>query len=98
MHSGENAPHLQEDIPDFFSDFEKRVKRSSISLSTLGVKVVFFEGGCLPGSPEKIQMEQSKNRDAYDVNISTVKSVSGLAVEVLNSDPLRTVNHWPFLC
>ena len=33
----------------------------------------------------------------YEVNISTVRSVSGFAVEVLKLGPLLTVNHWPFL-
>ena len=33
----------------------------------------------------------------HEVNISTVRSVSGLAVDVLKLAPLLTVNHWPFL-
>src|ERR1700722_15566181 len=33
----------------------------------------------------------------YDVIISTVRSVSCFAIEVLNFEPLCTVNHWPFL-
>lgn len=30
--------------------------------------------------------------------MSAVRSVSGLAIEVLKFDPFRTVNHCPFLC
>ena len=33
----------------------------------------------------------------YEVNMSTVRSVSGLLVDVLKLGPLSTVNHWPFL-
>lgn len=29
--------------------------------------------------------------------MSTVRSVSGLAVDVLKLEPFPTVNHWPFL-
>lgn len=36
-------------------------------------------------------------QSTHDVNISTVKSVSGFAVEVLKLEPFLTVNHWPFL-
>ena len=35
--------------------------------------------------------------NAYDVSMSTVRSVSGLASLVLNSGPFVTVNHCPFL-
>ena len=33
----------------------------------------------------------------YLVSMSTVRSVSGFAMEVLKLDPFETVNHWPFL-
>ena len=33
-----------------------------------------------------------------DAIMSAVRSVSGLAIEVLKFDPLCTVNHCPFLC
>ena len=33
-----------------------------------------------------------------DAIISAVRSVSGLAMDVLKFDPLCTVNHCPFLC
>ena len=33
-----------------------------------------------------------------DAIISAVRSVSGLAIDVLKFDPLFTVNHCPFLC
>ena len=33
----------------------------------------------------------------YEVSMSTVKSVSGLVVDMLKLEPLLTVNHWPFL-
>lgn len=41
--------------------------------------------------------ENNQRRCTDDTSISAVKSVSGLAVEVLNLGPLWTVNHWPFL-
>ena len=33
----------------------------------------------------------------YLVSMSTVRSVSGFAMEVLKLEPFETVNHWPFL-
>lgn len=33
----------------------------------------------------------------YDVSMSAVRSVSGLAVDVLKLAPFLTVNHWLFL-
>jgi len=33
-----------------------------------------------------------------DAIMSAVRSVSGLAMDVLKFDPLCTVNHCPFLC
>ena len=35
--------------------------------------------------------------ETHDVNMSTVRSVSGLAVDVLKLGPLCTVNHCIFL-
>lgn len=35
--------------------------------------------------------------ETHEVNMSTVRSVSGFAVDVLKLGPLCTVNHWTFL-
>jgi hypothetical protein len=40
---------------------------------------------------------QDSKMETYDVNMSTVRSVSGFVVDVLNLGPLCTVNHWIFL-
>ena len=66
---------------------------------TFCLEVVLFEGGSLPRAPEGGQksVERCYKMDTHDVNISAVRSVSGLAVDRLNSGPFVTVNHWPFL-
>jgi len=66
---------------------------------TFCLEVVLFEGGSFPRASEGDQ-KSVKHGDkiaTHDANISAVRSVSGLAVERLNSGPFVTVNHWPFL-
>ena len=66
-------------------------------------EVVLFVGRIFPRSADHSEwaLEVGENnqrmRCTDDTSISTVKSVSGLTMEVLNLGPLWTVNHWPFL-
>ena len=66
---------------------------------TFCLEVVLFEGGSLPrasvGGQESVK--HCYKMATHDANISAVRSVSGLAVDRLNSGPFVTANHWPFL-
>lgn len=66
---------------------------------TFRFKVILFEGGSFPRASEEGQKSAKHcNKTAtHDANISAVRSVSGLAVDKLNSGPFVTENHWPFL-
>lgn len=72
---------------------------SSVCGNSFCFKVVFFEGGCFPCSSIGLFSYERILRDvgAYEVSMSTVRSVSGLAVDVLKLTPFCTVNHCPFL-
>lgn len=67
----------------------------------LRVKVVLLEGRGLPGSTLWLsginEYKTGTQKATYDVNISVVRSVSGLATDVLKFGPFCTVNHCPFL-
>jgi hypothetical protein len=66
---------------------------------TFCLEVVLFEGSSFPRASEGGQ-KLAKHCDkiaTHNANISAVRSVSGLAVDKLNSGPFVTVNHWPFL-
>lgn len=72
---------------------------TTVGWDTFRLEVVLFEGGSLPRASEGGE-EPGMHSDkiaTHDDNISAVRSVSGLAVERLNSGPFVTVNHWPFL-
>jgi len=72
---------------------------TTVGWDTFRLEVVLFEGGSLPCASEGSQesVTHSDKVATHDANISAVRSVSGLAVERLNSGPFVTVNHWPFL-
>jgi hypothetical protein len=61
------------------------MKSATRSWSTLSLEIVFFEIGCLPRPPRKLcKPIKATSRETDEVSMSTVKSVSGFAVEVLN--------------
>lgn len=67
------------------------MKSAAIRGYTLGFEVVFFEDRCLPfttGSRCQIIVDNFDVVDTNDVNMSTVRSVSGFAVDVLKFGPL----------
>jgi hypothetical protein len=76
------------------------VESTAIRIYTLCFKVVLFEMCRFPGPTIEDRLSgkfREGRKGTNDVNISTVRSVSGFAVEVLKFGPLWTVNHWPFL-
>ena len=67
------------------------MKSAAVRGYTLSVEVIFFEDGCLPfttGSRCQIIVDNFVEVDTDDVNMSTVRSVSGFAVDVLKFGPL----------
>ena len=45
-----DAPHLEENITDFFSYFEERVKYTTVSWYALSLEIIFLEGRSFPGA------------------------------------------------
>lgn len=45
-----DAPHLQENVPDFFAHFEEGVKHTAVCRDALSFEIVFLEGGGFPGA------------------------------------------------
>ena len=81
-----NIPHLEGDVAELFSDFEQWVQGTADRGDTSGLEVVLLVCRSLPRTTgRRLQLENRKNiGTAYEVSMSTVRSVSGLAVDVLN--------------
>ena len=93
---GSDLPHLEEDVAHLLSHLQQGMECTAIRIYAFCFEIVLFELCCFPGTTiqDRIQWEGKKGRrHAYDVSISTVRSVSGFAVEVLKFGPFRTVNH-----
>lgn len=78
------------------------MESASIGEYSFCFKVVLFESGSFPSTAARAEKRldettRMRNESMYDVSISTVRSVSGFAVDVLKFGPLFTVNHCPFL-
>lgn len=66
---------------------------------TVSFEVVFLEDRRFPCTTvvDQSSVLRGNGKSAYEVIISTVRSVSGFAMDVLKLGPLCTVNHCPFL-
>ena len=47
----QNAPHVEEDLTEFLTDFEKGMQGSTIGCEASSLKVVLLELGILPSTP-----------------------------------------------
>jgi hypothetical protein len=77
------------------------MQRSAVRWNTFSFEIILLECRCLPSTSEIAAVNMytiyDREMETHDVNMSTVRSVSGFAVDVLKLGPLFTVNHCIFL-